>query len=295
MRLQNVDLNLFIVFETIYTERNLTRAAEVLCITQPAVSNALNRLRKTFNDQLFVRTPSAMVPTPVAENIISRVREALQLMGTSLAEADQFSPAISEKTFVISMNDIAESLLLQPLITQIQSLAPGVSVESYTVPRNEIAKELAAGTIDLALDIPSVATPQLCTIPILKDHYMCAVRPDHPSVGDSLSLEEYLNLKHVHVSSRRKGLGYVDFALSRQGKKRNIQLRLRGHQAVADIVNKTDLAVTLPMGLGRHLGLKLLDLPLDVDPVDWQLFWHTSADQDQANVWMRSLICEILQ
>ena len=267
MRLRNVDLNLFIVFETIYTERNLTRAAEVLCITQPAVSNALNRLRKTFNDQLFVRTPSAMVPTPVAENIITRVREALQLMGTSLAEADQFKPTESKKNFVISMNDIAENILLVPLMTAIQEQAPGVSLESFVVPRQEVSKELAAGTIDFALDLPSVSVHQLCAQRLKADRYVCAVRHDHPLVDNELTLEQFLELSHVHVSSRRRGHGYIDRALNRLGYTRKIQLRLRYHQSVAEIISKTDLALTLPLGLGQKMGLKLLELPIELEPV----------------------------
>lgn len=290
MRLQNVDLNLFVVFEAVYTERNLTRAAEVLCITQPAVSNALNRLRKSFNDQLFVRTPSGMVPTPVAENIVGRIRQALQLMGSSLAEGDKFEPLRSDKTFVLSMSDLAESILLPPLIKEIQQQAPGVSVECFTIPRTDIAKELAAGSVDLALDIPSVATPQLCSHGLSGDRYMCVVRQDHPRIGDSLTFDEYLSLGHIHVSSRRTGSGYVDIALNRLGRERNIQLRVQTHQAVADIVRNTDLAVTLPLNLAKGMGLKVLELPFSMKAVEWVLYWHTSADKDQANIWIRELV-----
>ena len=112
MRLDRVDLNLFVMFDVIYTERNLTRAAEVLSITQPAVSNALNRLRDVFDDELFVRNPRGMEPTPVADNIIVQVREALTLLNFSLNEGAIFDPLRTEKTFHLSMNDLAEFLLL---------------------------------------------------------------------------------------------------------------------------------------------------------------------------------------
>ena len=147
MRLNQVDLNLFVVFETIYAKRNLTWAAEVLCISQPAVSNALMRMRKTFNDQLFVSTPQGMVPTPVAENIAGRVGEALQLLNTSVQEADRFQPAFAKKTFRVSMNDLAEALLLPALGEILRLQAPGIRIESYFSNRRDVPQELAAGAL----------------------------------------------------------------------------------------------------------------------------------------------------
>ena len=112
MGLSKLYLNLFVLFEAIYNKRNLTRAAEVLSITQPAVSNALARLRRTLNDPLFVSTPAGMMPTPMTENIIGRVREALQLLDSSVYEGDVFDPASSERVFRLSMSDLAEALML---------------------------------------------------------------------------------------------------------------------------------------------------------------------------------------
>src|SRR6185312_10545928 len=131
MRSSKVDLNLFVVFEAVYRTRNLTRAAEALFITQPAVSNALARMRKAFDDPLFVSTSSGMVPTPAAENIIGRVREALQLLDSSTHAGGRFDPATSQRTFRLSMNDLTEALLLPALEDALQRLAPGIRIESY--------------------------------------------------------------------------------------------------------------------------------------------------------------------
>ena len=126
MNLNKVDLNLFIVFDAIYTEANLTRAGQIVGITQPAVSNALARLRETFNDPLFVRTAQGMVPTPMAQNIIGPVRNALQLLRVSVQESRTFDAKQANKTYRISMTDLSEQILLPPLFQRLRRLASGV-------------------------------------------------------------------------------------------------------------------------------------------------------------------------
>ena len=296
MRLTQTDLNLFIVFDTIYTERNLTRTAEVLNLTQPAISNALNRLRKTFNDQLYVRTPQGMMPTPIAENIIGRVQEALHLLSASLHESGNFDATTAEKEFHFSMSDMAEALMLPPLLKYLQKQAPGISVSSYQIPRDEAAKELSSGALDFVIDIPLSHVPDLCRAPLSTEDHVCLINRDHPLVvGDSLTLDEYLTLGHIHVSSRRKGMGYVDMTLNKMGKKRDIRLRLQHYMIAPGIVQTSNLAWTAPRALGRSLDLKVLELPFQLDPVEWYLNWHKSADGDQANQWMRRVLPEVLK
>ncbi len=294
MRLNKVDLNLFVVFEAIYTERNLTRTAEVLHLTQPTVSNALARLRKTLNDELFVRTPQGMIPTPVAENIIGRVREALQLMGTSLGEADVFDPASSDRAFRISMNDITESLLLPVLLEKLESEAPGMSVESYYTGRRDLALALSSGQLELAIDIADAADPRLCHVPLFSERYVCVVRKNHPTVKKRLTLEQYLDLGHIHVSSRRRGLGLVDMELNKLGYQRKIQLRLQHYLVAPDIVRRSNLALTVPSHWAQKTDLKVVELPFEPPQLDSHLLWHKSADGDQANQWLRKQIVALI-
>lgn len=293
MRLSQVDLNLFLVFDTIYAERNLTKAAEVLCITQPAVSNALNRLRKTFDDQLFVRSPQGMIPTPVAHNIIVRVRKALQLLNSSVLESEIFTPEQSTRQITCSMNDLAESLILPQLIGKLQKSAPGVSLNSYYLSREEVAKELSSGTLDFAIDVPFISDKNLCHYPLADEEYVCVVRNAHPIIKDALNLDQYLSLSHLNVSSRRKGEGPVDIALSSQGYQRNIKVRVKHYMAATRVIEKTDLLWTLPKRLADQLKLKSLTLPFEMMSLEWHLFWHKSADKDQANIWMRKLFLGI--
>ncbi len=292
MRFNKVDLNLFVVFDVIYSERNLTRAADVLCLTQPTVSNALSRLRKTFNDQLFVRTPGGMAPTPVANNIVGQVRQALQLLDASVQEGDHFSASTSDRVFRVSMNDMAESALLPSLMDLLSEEAPGMRLESYYTRRRDLATALSSGQLELAIDIPAAANADICHQPLFSERYVCVVREDHPLLKGKrkLSLQQYLQLGHIHVSSRRRGMGLVDVELNKMGHQRNIQVRLQHYLVVSEIVRRTDLALTVPSHWVHKPGLKVLQLPFTVPELEWHLLWHKSADGDQANRWLREKV-----
>lgn len=293
MRSPKLNLNLFVVFESIYKERNLTRTAEALSLTQPAVSNALARMRKALNDPLFVSTPSGMVPTPLTENIIGRVREALKLLEASVSEGDVFIPATSRRTFRLSMPDLTEAILLPALGEMLQQEAPGMSIESYFTPRSEVPSALATRKIDFAIDVPLLDDPQLHQAPLGSSHYACMLRHDHPSGADTLSIDDYLTLGHIQVSSRRQGSGFVDAELKKLGKERRIHMRVQ-HYMVAPLVTlRTDLALTAPIQLLQRYEARILELPFQLPQLEWHLYWHRSSEQDQASIWLRGKIIDI--
>jgi len=294
LHLPNVDLNLFLVFDAIYTERNLTRAARVLFVTQPAVSNALKRLRQVFNDPLFVRTPHGMAPTPVADNISGAIKDALHLLNTSLTGSEVFVPATTSKIFKFSVHDYDEAILIPKLMQQLAVLAPGASIECYGVPRRDLESELSSGSLDFALDVPLFSAPQLCRQSLATERYVCMVRPDHPIAGQQLTLERYLELEHVHVSGRRKGIGHVDIALEMLGRQRNIKLRMKNYMAGPQVVATTDLALSLPGNLAAMYGMKVFEMPFNVETLHQYHYWHKSTDQDQTSIWMRSLLLGLL-
>lgn len=294
LSLNRVDLNLFIVFEAIYAKRNLTRAAEILCLTQPAVSNALARMRAAFNDPLFVSTPGGMVPTPVAENMFGRVAEALQLLNSSIQEGNRFAPATAEKTFRVSMSDLAETLILPAVGEILQSQAPGVRIESYYTSREDVSRQLASGLLDLAVDAPLLNDPQLRLASMLEETYVCMLREDHPLADRPLTLESYLSLGHIHVSSRRQGMGHVDVALNKLGQRRNIKMRVQHYLVAPQIVLASDLALSAPLRLARGYPAKILDLPFTLPPLALHLYWHRSADLDQANQWLRAKLLSVV-
>jgi DNA-binding transcriptional LysR family regulator len=296
MNLSKVDLNLFIVFDAIYSEANLTRAGQIVGITQPAVSNALARLRETFNDPLFVRTAQGMVPTPMAQNIIGPVRNALQLLRVSVQESRIFNPQQANKTYRVSMTDLTEAVLLPPLFQRLRRLAPQVCIESMLSRRREMTKELAAGRLDFAVDAPLNTDPQVRHVKLLDDRYVCALRRGHPLAKEKISLDDYLSLSHIHISSRRSGLGYVDLSLGKMGIQRKVVLRSQHYLMASTVLQQTDMAMTVPERFARRHDLHYIDLPVnDVPNVESHLYWHESTDQDPANRWMREQLIEIAQ
>jgi DNA-binding transcriptional LysR family regulator len=290
MSLSKIDLNLFVVFEAVYRTRNLTRAAELLFITQPAVSNALARMRKAFDDQLFVSTSAGMIPTPVSENIIGRVREALQLLDSSTHVGGLFDPASSERTFRLSMTDLTEALLLPALEEVLQRLAPGIRIESYFTTRKDVPEALASGAVNLAIDAPLLDDPYLEQEPLGRDRYACMLRHDHPYTKKKLTLDDYLSFGHIHVSSRRQGPGLVDAELNRLGVRRSIQTRVQHYLVAPLIAMRTDLVLTAPLVLLQRYDARILELPFDLPDLESHCYWHRSVTGDPAHRWLREQI-----
>jgi DNA-binding transcriptional LysR family regulator len=293
--LKKIDLNLFLVFDTIYTERNLTQAARTLRITQPAVSNALSRLRKMFNDELFVRTAKGMLPTPVADSIAHNVSEALGMLNTSVLEREEFDPRSAERIYQFSMTDLAEAIVLPKLFPFFESHAPRVGLQSYYIRRHELIRSLSRGELDFAVDVPVVDDPQLCHDSLIKSPYVCVLRPGHPQAREELTLERYLSLRHIHVSSRKKGMGQVDLALLKHDGERRIQLRVQHYRVAAAVVAGTDMAMTVPRFLAQQYEMTALELPFEVPEMDLHLYWHRQADSDRSHRWLREHLMHMFQ
>jgi DNA-binding transcriptional LysR family regulator len=291
MNLSNKDLNLFVVFDVIYTEKNLTKAGQVLGITQPAVSNALSRLREQFSDELFIRSSNGMIPTSVAENMIGDIRVALDLIRNSITESETFSPKTAKATFRISIGDTSEYRLLPELIKKISYSAPEIDVQSYLTPRTETPKELAAGNIDFAIDPPIHSDPNLRNKKIYQDDYVLVVNKKHPiAKKKKISLEDYLDLSHIHIAKRATGLGHVDTTLNRLGLTRRIALRAQHFLVAPYIIDQSNLALTTIKSFSRGRDLKIFQLPFKINPLVLHLYWHGNKNKDPANKWMRELI-----
>ncbi|OIQ83533.1 HTH-type transcriptional regulator LeuO [mine drainage metagenome] len=291
MHLSRVDLNLFVVFDAIDRERSVTRAAHALNLTQPALSHALRRLRALFDDALFTRQGHAMVPTPLARSLIDPVRDALRTLDSSVRNAQTFDPRRSERTFTIALRDVLEAAVLPSLVGRLRELAPAVSLATVRIDRAELASELAAGTVDLALDVALQLPPSVHRARLLRDAQVVVVRERHPAVGATLDLDTYLALDHVLVSARRRGPGLPDVALAQADLSRRIALRCQHYDAACRVVAATDLLLTMP-GLyarmaNQGLANRVLPLPLELAPLDVYLYWHDNAALDAANRWLR--------
>jgi DNA-binding transcriptional LysR family regulator len=291
MNLNKTDLNLFIAFDVIYREKNLTKAGEVLGITQPAVSNSLSRLREIFDDELFTRTSKGMVPTAVSQNIIDDVRSALKLFSSTISDSETFKPESARTTFKISAGDLSEFRLLPSLINSLSKLAPEIDIESYLTPRKNTPRELAAGNLDFIIDPPIHSDASLRHKEIFKDNYVLIVRKNHPiTKKKKLTMADYLELSHIHISNSRTGLGHVDMALYRLGESRRIALRAQHFLVAPFVISQSDLALTSTKSFLVSKDLTSIKLPFTVDPVELHLYWHETKHNDPGNIWMRNLI-----
>jgi len=295
MHISKVDLNLFIVLEAIYTEGSITRASLKMNLTQPAISHALNRLRQLFDDPLFERQGHVMTPTPLARSIIDPVRRALRGFEVTLTGAARFDAASSERSFSLAVRDVLEASVLPPLMAGVAQEAPSATLNTLQVSRRELESELAAGTLDAAIDVLLPLSNDIRRTQLAGDQTVVLVRRGHPLVKKrALTLDTYLQLEHIQTSSRRRGPGLEDVELSRQGLQRRIRLRCQHYFAACRVVSQTDLALTMPDRLARivnqQFNNQILPLPLEMPALDVYLYWHANVDNDPANTWLRGQI-----
>ena len=291
MHISRVDLNLFIVFEAIYTEGSVTRASLKLNLTQPAISHALGRLRVMFDDPLFVRQGHLMVSTPLSRSIIEPVRQSLRGFEVTLNKLNRFDPATTEKEFTLALRDVLESTVLPPLMVALEQAAPQAKVAAVQVDRRELESELQAGTLDCAIDVLLPLSPEIRHVRILADRTLVVARRGHPRLLNGITLDTYLKEEHILASSRRKGPGIEDFELSRLGLQRKIRLRCQHYFAACRVVSQTDLILTMPERYARvanqQFDNQLLPLPLEMPAWDVYLYWHANVEDDPANKWLR--------
>ena len=216
MHIARLDLNLLVVFDTIYAEANITRASRRLNLSQPAISHALGRLRQTVEDPLFIRHGRQMTPTPLARRMIEPVRQSLQTIEATLTKGHRFAPSSAVKHFTVGMRDASEAAVLGGLMRTIARSAPRVTISSVRVERRDLERELSAGTIDAAIDVLLPVPEEIRRQRLGTEWLTVVARRRHPKVGTKLTLDAYLNLEHVSVSSRRRGLSAEDFELGRQ-------------------------------------------------------------------------------
>jgi len=299
MHISKVDLNLFIIFEAIYAEGSITRASLKMNLTQPAISHALNRLRQLFDDPLFERQGHVMVPTPLARSIIDPVRQSLRGFEVTLSGVERFDAASSERGFSLALRDVLEASVLPPLMARVAREAPAVGLNTLQVGRRELESELAAGTLDAAIDILLPLPNDIRRTLLATDRTVVLVRRDHPLVNGKLDLDAYLKLEHIQTSSRRRGPGLEDFELSRLGLQRRIRLRCQHYFAACRVASQTDLALTMPERLARvvnqQFGNQILPFPLQMPSLDIYLYWHANVDNDPASLWLRGQINDAMK
>lgn len=299
INLSRVDLNLFVIFDVIYREGSLTRASQLLHLSQPAVSHALARMREQFNDPLFERRGKGMVPTPLAKAMINRVRQALQELEITLSEGMAFDPLQAQRVFTLATRDVTEFIALPTLMQQVQQQAPLVQLRSVRAPRRELESMLTSGSLDFALDVLLPVSEDIEHQLIGEEQLMVVMRSGHPLVHEPWTMDAYGQAQHVQVSSRPEGLGVEDVALARLGHGRHVALRCQNYYAAMQVMNQTDLLLTVPNSFKDSLamlapGHVIRPFPAERLPLELHLYWQRKANRDPAVMWLKEILVKSL-
>ena len=296
MNVQALDLNLLRVFDAVLRDRSVTSAAKRLGLTQPAVSNALARLRAQFEDVLFVRTPGGMDATPFARELSEPVQQALALLESALAHGPGFDPATSTRAFRFYMSDLGQIEFLPPLVERARRVAPGVRLEAVSLEVEDIGDALAAGTLDLAVGFLPGLGPPVRRQPLFRDPYVCLMRADHPDIGKTLTRKKFLAASHALVSYKG-GHRVIEEALERAGLSRKIALRVPHFTVVPMVLERSDLILILPAKVARVYerqgSFRFLPPPVPIPPADVAAHWHERFERDPGNRWLRETIMEL--
>ena len=296
MRLRDLDLNLLLIFHQIVIDKSVSGAADSLGLSQPAVSNALKRLRVTFNDALFVRTSQGMQPTPYAALLISPIAQTIDLLNTAINQRDSFDPKTSKKCFYVSMTDIGDMYFLPRLIETLMKSYPNISVKTQRSDP-DLAMNLEEGQVDLAVGLHPELQAGFHQRRLFHHRYVALCRVGHPLSQLPMTRENFCRYGHIKITSPSAGYGEMDVMMRQAGLERDIRLEIPHFLAVAPILRGTDLIATVPerfaMSCLEPFQLISLPLPLDLPEIAIHLFWHSKYHRDPANQWFRQLIFDL--
>jgi DNA-binding transcriptional LysR family regulator len=306
VNLNRIDLNLLVYLDALLRERNVTQAANQLNLSQPAMSNGLRRLRELFDDPLLVRTSDGMTPTERALELEPVVREVLATIDRAVQPRSEFDPGSARRVFRIMASDYAESTLFPTVLDKLRNVAPGITLDIMT-PSDVSFLDVERGKVDMVINRFDSMPQSFHQIHLWDDTFSCVLSPENP-VLENFTLENYLKANHVWVSKTGMGvgvgvnpddvqrLGWVDAALNKLGKKRQIRVFTRHYQAAMTLAEQNDLIVTVPtraaMLKRNNPRVVLRDPPLEIPPLELKMAWSPLLQHNPANRWLRKLITD---
>jgi DNA-binding transcriptional LysR family regulator len=292
------DLNLLPIFVALMEERSVTRAAERVGMTQPALSNALARLRVMLQDQLFVRERYGIQPTPIALELAPMIAEALAQLDDAVLGQQGFDPTRADRLFTIAPNGYVEFVLLPAIVARLQKVAPGIKLRLTPYGNDLIETGVVSGTTALVLGRIVDPPDNLVVQHLMDEGLACAVRADHPEVGDTLTRAQFETMKHVNIVPPGRMRAGLFQALAQQELKRDVAISVTNFFAVAEMVAVTDYCATLPALICQRLRqdprLKILPAPVDLGSFPVEMAWHVRYRHDPAHRWLRTLIGEVV-
>ena len=306
MNISKIDLNLLIYLDVLLREKNVTRAANQLNITQPAMSNGLKRLRNLFNDPILVRTSDGMVPTERARTLAPTIRKILLELEEALQGEEEFNEKSSSRVFRIMASDYAASTLLPELLKLLNKNAPNVTIDIMT-PSDVTFHDVEAGKIDMAINRFDELPQSFHQKSIWIDSFSCLLSAENPVV-DQFNLDAYLAAKHVWVSKTGFGvgvgmnpddvqkLGWVDESLAKIGKQRDIKVFTRNYHVSMQLAHEDNLIATLPTKAAmlhkNDNSYIILEPPFEIPEMELKMIWSPLLHHDASHIWFRQLVIE---
>ncbi len=294
MNIKNFDLNLLVVFKTLFEERNVTKASKKMGITQPAMSNALNRLRYLVKDDLFIRGPKGMRPTPRANDLSLPINTALNNLELSLSSIN-FNPQTTKKLYRISMSDDVAPVILPNLVNFIEENSPGSSLCIRSEQGNEALKLLDNNEIDFAIGRFETIAGRFGYADLFTEKYVCIMRSNHDlSKEDKLSIDQYIKVKHLRVAPMDAPLHPIDRVLSQLNFEREISVRIDLITLAPLIIKNTDLILTLPsktaQRMAKNYNFIIAELPIDLEKRKTKMVWHKELTNHPTFEWIKQQI-----
>lgn len=299
MNLRAVDLNLLTVFNAVITEGNISRAAEKIGMSQPAMSLAISRFRHVVRDELFESTGRGVKPTPRALQLEGPVRRALDLVSQALEQNIEFDLTQSERTFNLVLADYGELVLLPRLMALLSEMNSPIRINTLAAAGMDIAKEMRFGSIDLQAWIKPIGDDGFCSRQMGTISEVCLMRQDHPLVTDKLTVEQYAQLKHLVLElPGNQGDSLIDRELWTHGVKREHTMCIHTYFDAPHILSITDMVCSMPMQLARRFAnlhpLKIVPLPIE-NELPTFMIWHNSMENDPAHRWLREYLIDLNQ
>ncbi len=298
LNLRGIDLNLLTIFDSLMDTGKLSATAADLGMSQPAVSAALQRLRLTFGDELFIRHRSGMQPTPRAHLLHTDIREALHLVRRAVSTEPMFNPATADRSFTLLSDVFFESTVIGELLNRLSDIAPGVRIDTSPLAPEDPASTLTNLKGDLILDYATHSSTQLCSAQVSVERLVVIAARAHPRIQSAPTLEEFLSEAHVILSRRHGKLTSLEYALGNISLNRRIRATLQSYSSMPIVVANTDCLATVPQRLGtlyeQAFDVRCYPFPVAMEPVPVYMYWPRVLDQDPAHRWFRQQLSAVL-
>jgi len=294
-----IDLNLVPIVLALYDEKSVSRAAQKLGVTQPAVSKALRKLRATFHDPLFIPASGGITPTPRAQVLVRATRSALMQLQDALRTGESFDPQLDERPFTFAMSDVGELVFLPKLLEHLQRLVPHSMIKSVSMPPEQLVHALGSGAVDLAVGyFPDLAKTNFVQQRLFTHHFACVIRAGHPMRAKRLSRDNFLAAKHAVVRAPGRSQEIFERFLEKKRIVRTIVLQTPHFLILPSVIARSDLIATVPYVLAVHFSrlssdLAVALLPFEVGGFDVKQHWHRRYHNDARNKWIRSKVAQL--